>query len=86
MQVNNSIIKLEDIIKVSAIMSENGFSDRGIVIHIPIKTQELLNKINEDLYYKNTTDEEKVCPNSVDEIVVNINGITFKYILDNGAE
>ena len=87
MQVESNILKMDDIIKLSAIMSENGYSNNGLTVIIPVRTQGLLNKINEDFYYRNATEgDKKSHPESVDEIVVNINGITFKYILENGTE
>lgn len=75
------IVKLEDVIKMSTLLSENGFSDKNIEVILKVKTNELLNKINEDIYYKNKTNDSPPLGHT-DEIILNVNGITFKYIVD----
>jgi hypothetical protein len=75
------IVKLEDIIKMSTLLSENGFSDKNIEVILKLKTNELLNKINEDIYYKNKTSDSPPLSHT-DEIILNVNGITFKYVVD----
>lgn len=82
MQIDNKILTLDDIIKLSSLMHHNGFSGENITVSIGVKTLELLNKINEEIFYKNNKkNTENNAPQKVDEIVVNINGITFKYVL-----
>jgi hypothetical protein len=74
----NDIVKFSDIIKISKILSENNFSNKGISIAIEVKNKIVLNKINEDIFFRNGG-EGKV--EEVDEIDINVNGINFKYIV-----
>ena len=74
----NDIVKFSDIIKISKILSENNFSNKGISIAIEVKNKIVLNKINEDIFFRNGG-EGKV--DEVDEIDINVNGINFKYIV-----
>lgn len=74
----NDIVKFSDIIKISKILSENNFSNKGISIVIEVKNKIVLNKINEDIFFRNGG-EGKV--EEVDEIDINVNGINFKYIV-----
>lgn len=56
-------------------------------INIIIKTPpEMINKINEDFYYRNNPNSSQVELDDVDEIDVNVNDIKFKYIVDNDSE
>lgn len=75
------IIRLEDIIKLSSILKENNFNDNNIEVVIKVKTNELLNKINEEIYYKNKTPDSPPISHA-DEIILNVNGITFKYVVE----
>ena len=75
------IVKLEELVKLSAILKENDFSNKGVEIIIKVKTNELLNKINEDIYFKNKTPDSPQLSHT-DEIILNINGITFKYVVE----
>ncbi len=77
----NDIVKFSDIIKISKILSENNFSNKGISIAIEVKNKIVLNKINEDIFFRNGG-EGKV--EEVDEIDINVNGINFKYIVKEG--
>lgn len=74
----NDIVKFSDIIKISKILSENNFSNKDISIAIEVKNKIVLNKINEDIFFRNGG-EGKV--EEVDEIDINVNGINFKYIV-----
>lgn len=84
MQVNNKIPKLEDLFKIAECINKNGLNCEDITVNIKVKTPQLLNKLNEEFFFKNVKeDNESECPQSVDEIVLNINNITFKYTLPN---
>ena len=49
--------KLEDIVKLSQILNENGFANKDITISIGVKTPEMLNRINEEIYFRNSNKE-----------------------------
>lgn len=71
------IVKLENIMKLSQFLNENGFANTNITINIGVKTPELLNRINEEIYFRNSNRDNEL--KSVDEIIVNIGGFTYKY-------
>lgn len=75
------IVKIEDIIKLSKFLSENGFADKDITINIGVKTPEMLNRINEEIYFRNSNKENEL--KSVDEIILNVGGYTYKYYVNN---
>ena len=75
------IVKIEDIIKLSKFLSENGFVDKDITINIGVKTPEMLNRINEEIYFRNSNKENEL--KSVDEIILNVGGYTYKYYVNN---
>ena len=74
----NDIVKFTDLIKLSKILADNSFSNKGISISIEVKNKVILNKINEDIFFRNGG-EGKV--EEVDEIDINVNGINFKYVV-----
>ena len=79
MQVN--LFKIEEVAKIASVLNENGYSNQGFDIVIPVPNIELLNKINEELYYKNNGKESGFDIERVDEINLNIYGISFKYVV-----
>ena len=54
------IVKLEDIVKLSQILNENGFANKDITINIGVKTLEMLNRINEEIYFRNSNKENNL--------------------------
>lgn len=75
------IVKIEDIMKLSKFLSENGFADKDITINIGVKTPEMLNRINEEIYFRNSNKENEL--KSVDEIILNVGGYIYKYYVNN---
>jgi hypothetical protein len=75
------IVKLEDIVKLSQILNENGFANKDITINIGVKTPEMLNRINEEIYFRNSNKENNL--KIVDEIILNVGGYTYKYYVNN---
>lgn len=76
------IVKLEDIVKLSQILNENGFANKDITINIGVKTPEMLNRINEEIYFRNSNKENNL--KIVDEIILNVGGYKYKYYVNNG--
>ena len=74
------LVKLEDIIKLSKILNENGFTNSDITINIGVKTSEILNRINEEIYFRNSSKEHEL--KTVDEIILNVGGFTYKYYIN----
>ena len=75
------IVKLEDIVKLSQILNENGFANKDITINIGDKTPEMLNRINEEIYFRNSNKENNL--KIVDEIILNVGGYKYKYYVNN---
>ena len=82
MSVEKQLIKLDNLIELSNLLLENGYSNSDMTIVINVHTNELLKKINEDIYYRNKEENNQPINENVDEIDLNINGINFKYIKD----
>ena len=80
------ILKLEDLIKLSKILTDNGFDNADMEIIVNIATNTLLNKINEDLYSRNNSSDKDSIVENVDEINLCLNNINFKYVLRDGAK
>ena len=76
------IAKLDDLINLSNLLNENNYSDKVSEIIFKVKTNEILNKINEDIYFRNKTSDSPPLTH-VDEILLNINNIKFKITVDN---
>lgn len=79
------VLKFEDILKISAILEENGFSDANMTVVLGVASQALLNKINEDLFIRNKGENDSEIKSNVSEIDVNVNNINFKYVLTDDA-
>ena len=75
------VLKFEDILKISTILEENGFSDANMTVVLGVASQALLNKINEDLFIRNKGENDTEIKSNVSEIDVNVNNINFKYVL-----
>lgn len=75
------IVKLDDIVKLSQILNENGFANKDITINIGVKTPEMLNRINEEIYFRNSNKENNL--KIVDEIILNVGGYKYKYYVNN---
>jgi hypothetical protein len=74
-------VKLEDIVKLSQMLNENGFANQDITINIGVKTPEMLNRINEEIYFRNSNKENNL--KIVDEIILNVGGYKYKYYVNN---
>lgn len=73
------ITNINELINFSQIINENfvdlELSNMIVLFEVDEKT---LKQINEELYYSNNTDGS---PEDTDEILITVNGITFKYII-----
>lgn len=74
----------DDLLKICDLLNENGYDQDSMEVYIPLLTKELLNKVNEDIYYK-THPEDEIHTN-VDEINVCVGNKFFKYYVDNRQE
>lgn len=74
----NNIPTLEDITKISQLLSENSLDNENITIVISVPNYDLLNRINEDLFYRNGGEGSI---ERIDGINIHINNINFKYVI-----
>lgn len=84
MSMDNRLLKLNDIAKIASSLIEMGYKDSGLSVSIPIRTQIMLNKINDEMFKKFGINENKVT--DVSEVNLNIMGINFRYYLYKDEE
>ena len=88
------ILTYEDILKIGTFLCKEGYEDRDITIRIGVKDKALLEKLNEDFYYRTTqplrelnekegANKQEIPPitEGVGEISVNVGNIVFNYVL-----
>lgn len=81
MSIEKNLFKLDNLIELSNLLLKNGFSNDDMVISIHVHSDELMYKINEELYYKSSEENKETLPqDNIDEIDVNIGGIKYKYV------
>lgn len=78
----DKILKYDDLLKISNLLNENGYGCENITVEIGIHTQKMLNRINDDFFYKSGKKDEERVTNDVSEVNVALNGIKFRYISD----
>jgi len=79
----NGVISSDDLVKISELLAENGYSSTDITVVINVRSNEILKRINDDFYYRNN---DGGTPPDVDEINVNVGGINFKYVVEEGRQ
>lgn len=62
--------------------NSNDLGDMEIVFKV--KSLDVLKKINEDFFYRLNTEGE--IDNDITSITLNINGLTFKYVVDDTGD
>ena len=78
----NRIPKTEDLIRVSELLNNEFGNDLDLSIMEVrfVVGNDMVKRINDDLYYRYNSDGE---PDPTDEVVIKTNGIIFKYVGDN---
>ena len=82
---SRNIIKYDKMMDLVYLLKENGFDKYNFTITSEVNTREQLNKLNEDFFYKLPENADKT-PEYGDEISVNFDGITFRYVIKPDAE
>ena len=76
----------DDMMKIAGFLYENGYGEYGITVENEILSKEMLDKINEDIFYRYVKGDDKDAkPEYADIINVNINNIRFRYKLSEDA-
>lgn len=83
--VGDKIYSYDDLVKISNLLTENNLSYDNLTIDIGIKTQKMLDRINYDLFH-NLNPKSNETVKSVDEIIISINGVKFRYFLDKNND
>jgi len=77
-----SVLNFEDVIDIAQFLVERGLNNNGITISVELESKELLDKINEDFFYRITNGENyKALDPDITEVNLNIEGIDFKYYI-----
>ena len=79
-----NVLDYQDLMEIAGFLINNKYDESGISIELPLDSEELLNKINEDFFYRQAGkgENEKINEN-VDEVIVNVGGINFRYFFKN---
>lgn len=81
-----NIPKLDDLYKIAEFLRENEFDSGNLAVVIYVKTQERLNRLNKDYYYKANPKGETPSDENVDNINIQIGNVTFTYKLQEQNE
>jgi hypothetical protein len=75
------ILRLEDLLKLSSIIHNGTMHDYDVSNMTVTFTvdEDTLKRVNEEIFYSNNTHGT---PEDVDEIMINVNDIHFKYVLN----
>jgi hypothetical protein len=76
----------KDLLKITGFLYDNDYIDCGITIETEIATKEMLDKINEDFFYRYVKQEDNdLKPEYGDVVTINMNGVKFRYKLSEDA-
>lgn len=82
------LLKGEDLMTISELLISNGY-DENIEIVISVDDKATLRKINEDFFYRFANADGKageIKDDDVDEVLINVAGINFKYVVKENNE
>lgn len=81
------ILKLEDLLKLSSVLNNETMREYDYDLSNMTMTfsvdETTLRKVNEEIFFSNNNTG---APEDVDEIVVNVNNVHFKYVLEEEDE
>lgn len=78
----DKILKYDDLVKISNALNENGYGCENLTIEIAIHTQKMLNRINNDFFYRSGKKEEERVTSDVSDVNITLNGVKFRYVCD----
>ena len=81
-----NVPKYDDLLKIEEFLRENELDSGNLSVVIYIQTQERLNRINKDYYYKANPQGEGPLDQNVDNVNIQIGNVTFKYKLPQQNE
>lgn len=78
-------LKYDDLVKISNILSENGYNCSNVTVEVAVHTQKMLDRLNSDFFFRSGLSVDKKVEN-VSEINISLNGVKFRYICDEKEE
>lgn len=78
-------LKYDDLVKISNILSENGYNCSNVTVEVAVHTQKMLNRLNSDFFFRSGLSADKKV-DDVSEINISLNGVKFRYICDEKEE
>lgn len=77
-----NVLKYEDLVEIEEFLREKEMDSGNLSVVMGIETQERLNRINKDYFYK-TNKDETACPTegNISDVNIKIGNVTFTYRL-----
>lgn len=79
------IFDYNDLLSISNLLLENGYNYDNLTIEIDVPTLKMLNRLNDDFFFKSGIEDNKRVKN-VRDFSVNMNGVKFRYICRNNDD
>jgi hypothetical protein len=78
-------LKYDDLVKISNILSENGYNCSNVTVEVAVHTQKMLDRLNSDFFFRSGLSADKKV-DDVSEINISLNGVKFRYVCDEKEE
>lgn len=76
-----NVLKYDDLLKIEEFLRDNEYDNGNLSVVMYIETQERLNRINKDYYYKANPGGEEPLDQDIDNINIQVGNVTFTYKL-----
>lgn len=76
-----NILKYEDLLEIEAFLRENNMDSGNLSVVMDIETQERLDRINKDFFFKANPDAKEIPITHVDHLNIQIGNVKFVYHL-----
>ena len=73
------VLKQEDILKISDFLTKNGYSGLDIELTNYVESQEVLNKVNEEFFYRSEEHDKGDFNSECDGVDIECDGVKFKF-------
>ena len=81
-----NVPKYDDLLKIEEFLRENELDNGNLSVVLYIQTQERLNRINKDYYYKANPQGECPLDQDIDKVNIQIGNVTCTYSLPEQNE
>ena len=76
-----NVLKYDDLLKIESFLRENEMDNGNLSVVMYIETQERLNRINKDYYYKANPGGTNPLEQDVENVNIKVGNVTFTYKL-----